>query len=174
MKTLLSTTALLLTLGFSTVALANMNTEWYGKEGQDHSPAYMENAISKLPKDDADQFRETMKDARENNKPLWDQVDNLHGDLHAILIAPTFDKGAFLAKRQQVQQLHDQMETNMTVAFATAVDGLSQEERVTLTRALHHEHDKRHHSMHKKVSDNYPSQPKAPIADTAPTNGGTK
>jgi len=167
MKTLLTTTALLLTLSFPSIVLAN--SEWYGKEGQDMSPSYMEGAICKLPKDDAAQFRDTMKEARENNKDLQMQVEKLHGDLHAILTAPTFDKDAFLAKRKDLQQLHDQMETNMTVAFASAVDGLSQEERITLTRALHHEHSKHHHGK-KQTSSEYPTTPKPTIADTAPAN----
>ena len=123
-----------------------------------------QDAICKLPKNDAAQFRDTMKEAREDNKPLEERISKLHGDLHAILTADSFDKGAFLAKRKEVQQLHDQMETNMTEAFASAVDGLTQEERVTLTRALHHDHDK-HRPMNKKTSNKYPAQPKTPIAD---------
>jgi len=171
MKKLLSTTAIILTLSFSSTALAN--SDWYGKEGQDANPSCMENALGKLPKDDAAQFRTTMKAARENNKALEEQIGNLHGDLHAILTAPTFDKDAFLAKRKDIQQLHNQMETNMTVAFASAVDGLSQEERVTLTRALHHEHAK-HHKMHKHTKNETPAQPKPHIADTSSTDGTQK
>jgi len=165
MKTLLSTTALLLTLGFSGAALAN--SDWYGKEGQDMNPSTMEGAICKLPKHDAAQFRDTMKEARENNKNLQEQIGDLHGELHAILTAPTFDEGAFLAKRKELQQLHDQMETNMTEAFASAVANLTQDERVTLTRAMHHEHDKHHH-MHQHAKSETPTQPKPHIADTDP------
>ena len=177
MKTLLSTTALLLTLSFSGTALAN--SEWYGKEGQDMSPSYMEKAICKLPKEDAAQFRDTMKEARENNKDLQEQIGKLHGDLHDILTAETFDKAAFLAKRKDLQQLHDKMETNMTEAFASAVGDLTQDERVTLTRSMdrsrakHHGHDKHRH-VNKQISDTYPAQPKAPIADTAPVNAVKK
>ena len=166
MKTLLSTTALLLTLGFSSAALAH--SEWYGKEGQDGSASYMEGAIHKLPKDDAAQFRDTMKAARDSNKPLQDQIEKLHGELHDILTAPTFDKTEFLARRNEIQQLHGQMETNMVMAFASAVSELSQEERVTLTRALHREHTK-HHKGHHKTSSEVPAAPKPAIADTAPS-----
>lgn len=148
MKKILSTTAILLTLSFSSAALAS--SEWYGKEGQE-MPSYMEDAIGKLPKDDAAQFRDIMKDARENNKDLQAQIENLHGDLHAILTSETFDKAAFIAKRQEVQQVHNQMENNMCEAFASAVDDLTLEERVTLTRALHHGHEMQNHK-HKKIS----------------------
>jgi uncharacterized membrane protein len=165
MKILLSTTALLLTLGFSSAALAN--SDWYGKEGQDVTPSYMERAICKLPKTDAAQFRDTMKEAREANKPLQEQVEKLHGDLHAILTADIFNKDTFIAKRNDIQQLHDKMEANMTEAFASAVANLNQEERVTLARALSHEHAK-HHVMHKKTGNKYPQQPRSPVTDTTP------
>lgn len=172
MKNLLTTTALLLTLSLPSLALAN--SEWYGKEGQDANPSYMEKAICKLPKDDAAQFRDAMKLARENNKDASVQIENLHGDLHAILTAKTFDMDAFIAKRKDLQQVHDKMEMNMTVAFASAVNGLSQEERVTLTRALDHEHASKHHHRHhhsdKQSSSEFPSQPKPHIADTAGAN----
>ena len=99
-----------------------------------------------------------MKDVRENNKELQVQIEGLHGDIHAILTATTFDKDAFLAKRRSLQQVHDQMETNMTVAFTSAVDGLTQEELVTLTRSLHHGRSKHPH-MTKDAKDTYPETP---------------
>ncbi len=135
MKRLLSTTVLVLTMTFSGAALAN--SDWYGKEGQDEKPSYMNTALAKLPAKKAAEFRNTMKELHEDNKVFQAQLYKLHGDLHNILTAPTFDKEAFLEKRAEVQQVHDRMETNRTEAFAAAVSELSQNQRITLTRALH-------------------------------------
>ena len=138
MKKLLSATLLVSAMAFSSAALAH--SEWYGKEGQDEKPSYMEHALSRLPADKAADFRDTMKGAHEDNRILQERLHRLHGDLHAILTAPTFDENAFLAKRAEIQQVHDKMENNRTEAFTVAVSELSQDERVTLTRALDHAH----------------------------------
>ena len=147
MKKILSAILLASTLAYSSAALAH--SEWYGKEGQDEKPSYMEDAICKLPKQKAADFRATMKETQEENKDMKEQVYRLHGDLHAILTAPDFDKRAFLAKRQEIQKLYDEMEENRADAFASAVSQLSQKERLTLTRALHHDHVKhnKHHAQ---------------------------
>jgi len=141
MKKLLTATLVAFTMAFSGAAIAH--SEWYGKEGQDETSAYMDHALSRLPAQKAADFRETMKNAREENKDLEEKVHGLHGDLHTILTAPDFDKKAFLEKRTEIQQLHDQMEANRTEAFASAVSELSQKERVALTRSL--DHAKKHH-----------------------------
>lgn len=161
MKNLLSTTLLMSIIAFSGAASAH--SEWYGKEGQDEKPSYMESALSRLPAKDAAEFRKTMKESREENKDLQERVYRLHGDLHAILTAPDFDKNAFLAKRAELQKLHGEMEENRTKAFAFAVSDLSQKERVTLTRGL--DHDKHHHRHAAQIEKNteYSGEPNASI-----------
>lgn len=162
MKKLLTSTALVCALTFSPAAFAasgvaaysgnaareNAITEWYGKEGQDETPAYMERALAKLPAEKADDFRTAMQGANDENHALAEQLARLHGDLHELLTAPTFDRQAFLAKRAQIRQVRDQIAANRAEAFATAVSGLSQEERVTLTRSLHQEKTRKHHGHH--------------------------
>ena len=133
------------TMAFAGTAFAHYS-EWYGKEGQETAPTYMNDALSQLPKQKAADFRDTMSAAQENNKDLQEQLYRLHDSLHAILVAPTFDRDAFLNKRAEIQRVHDQMETNRTEAFASAVSDLSQQERMTLTRALHHGHEHGHHT----------------------------
>lgn len=145
MKKLLSTTALVLTMAFSGAAFAH--SEWYGKEGQDDKPYYMDHALSKLPAEKSAEFRQTMKDSAEENKSYKEQIYKLHNELHVILTAPDFDKHAFISKRQELQKIHEEMEENKTEAFASAVSELSQNERMTLTRALDHDR-KRHHGHH--------------------------
>lgn len=131
-------------IGFSESPLAYDATEWYGKEGQDEKSYYMDSALSKLPPEKAEAFRSTMIQVHEDNEDLQKQITQLHGDLHTILTAPTFDRDAFLAKREEIQKLHNQMEKDRTEAFASAVSELSQKERIILTRDLRHSHMKHH------------------------------
>lgn len=161
MRHVLSSTVLVFAMAFSGAAFAH--SEWYGKEGQDEKESYMENALSKLPAKDAAEFRKTMKESREENKDLQEQVYRLHGDLHAILTAPNFDKHAFLAKRAQLQKLHEEMEDSRTEAFAFAISGLSQDERVTLTRALDHGKNHHRHSAQTQGNNEYSGEPSASI-----------
>jgi len=162
MKKLLSTAALIFTMTFSGAAQAH--TEWYGKEGQDEKPTYMEHALSRLPADKAADFRDTMKGAHEDNRILEEQLHRLHGDLHAILTAPDFDENAFRTKRREIQQLHAKMENNRTEAFSVAVSELSQNERVTLTRALDHARAKQdRHTAQMENHAEYSGQPDASI-----------
>jgi uncharacterized membrane protein len=161
MKKLLSATLLMLTITVSSAALAH--SEWYGKEGQEDMPSYMETALSRLPAKKAAEFRETMKEAREDNKDLQEQTYRLHNDLHAILTAPTFDKDAFLAKRTQLQKLQEEMEENRTEAFASAVSELSQKDRVILTRSLHRERSHNRHMAHMQNDKGAMGEPNASI-----------
>jgi len=142
MKKLLSTTALALTLAFSGIA--------YAHDHHDGPPAFMEEALSKLPDKDADQFRATMKQSHEKDKALFEQMHKLHDEQRAILTADNFDKSAYIVKSKELQKLHDKMHANMTQAFATAVSQLPQDERQTLADAMHHGHH--HHG-----DDNAPS-----------------
>jgi len=131
-KILVSTTALLFCLTFSTAAMAN----------SDGASSYMEKAISKLPPDKAAEFHSAMKDAHEQNKELYEQMHALHQDLHNILTADTFDKDAFLAKSREMQQLHDKVAENLDMAFASAIEPLSPKDRNMLALAMtkqHHE-----------------------------------
>ncbi|MEI7669682.1 MAG: periplasmic heavy metal sensor [Pseudomonadota bacterium] len=146
MKKLLTTTILALTIGFSSLACAN--SDWYGKEGQEEKSYYMNNAISKLPNNKAADFRKNLSESDEDNKQLRQQLYQLHSDLHAILVAPEFDKDSFHIKRGEIQRVYDKMESNRTEAFANAVSELSQEERVILTRSLHNSHKAKHYKKH--------------------------
>ena len=161
MKTLLPASLLALTIAFSGAAMAH--SDWYGKEGQDEKPSYMESALSKLPAEKATKFRDAMKESSESNKKLEERMYRLHDDLHAILTAPVFNRDAFFAKRAELQKLHGEMEKNRTEDFAYAVSDLSQKERVTLTRAL--DHQKHHHRHVAQVEKNteYSGEPNASI-----------
>ncbi len=141
MNKLLSTTALLLTLTFSTAAFAH--DDWYGKEGS-KEPLCTESAVSKLPPKKAAEFRENMKGAYDENKGLWAKKQQLHKELHAIIVAPDFDADAFIAKSNELRDLHDKMEANRTAAFATSLSNLNQKERISLVSGMHKGHETHH------------------------------
>ncbi len=130
MKALLSITALLFALTFSVAATANSR----------ESHSYMEKAISRLPHDKAEAFHAVMRQAHEQNKDLYDQMHGLHQDLHNILTADTFDRDAFVAKSNEIRELHDKAAANLDAAFASAVAQLSQKERKTVALAMTKEH----------------------------------
>ena len=155
MKKIFSVTLLMSTMALSSTAFAHNYSEWYGKEGQDEKSTYMDHALSKLPSQEASDFRQTMKEAQQNNKDYQEQLYRLHGELHTILTAPNFDQDAFVAKRKEIQQVHDNMEMNRTEAFASAVSQLSQKDRMTLTRSLDHDHMKQHHHSSTQAHDSH-------------------
>jgi len=139
MKNLLSTTALLIVLSFSGAAFAH--TDEKGKENN----AYIEQAIAKLPADDAAQFRDTMKQAHEKNMAIYDQIHELHDDLDDIVAAKTFDEDAFRAKSAKLREVYETMRENTDDAFASAVAHLSQDERKTVAAAMAYPHKKHAH-----------------------------
>ena len=136
MNKLLSTTALAVTLALCGVAYADMPPP---------PPPPFEEALSKLPDKDAAAFRDTMKQSHEKDKALFDQMHKLHEDLRAIIVAPTFDKDAFIAKNKELDELHHKMHAHMTAALATALSALTPDERKTFAESMHHHGGKHHH-----------------------------
>ncbi len=141
MKKLILITAMLGVLHLPTLAFAN--------DGDGLPPTLMEKAISKLPSDKAEQFRDALQSAHEENAPLYDQAKQLHTQIHDILAADNFDRDAFNAKNQELRQVHDKIRTNLDDAFGAAVSDLSTSERQTLLTALEHQE----HKVHKAVKN---------------------
>ena len=139
MKKLLSATAFALTLAlysFSGTAVANDK-----ENSRPSSP--IEKAISKLPKDKADNFRATMKQAHKDNQDDYAKIHQAHHDLHEILTADTFDQDGFIEKSRELRKLHDEVSTNLDAAFASAISKLSTSERLTLAKAMEQGHSKK-------------------------------
>jgi len=137
MKKLLPIAAFLFITAFSGVALA----------GPDMQSSYMEKAISKLPKQKAQEFRDTMQQAHEENESLYKQARGLHQDMHNIMNASgTFDEDAFVAKSSELRELHEKIGENLDKAFASAVKALSEKERKMLSHNMEQAHE-----MHKKA-----------------------
>ena len=127
MKRLLSTTALILSLSLSGMAYA-----YNGADGKEGHHGFMQGALSKLPQDKAEAFRNTLKQAREKNTATHEQMKKLHDQLYTIMAAPTFDKKAYLAKNAEIQGLKEKMQKTRSAAFAMALGNLTQEERTSV------------------------------------------
>lgn len=145
MKKLFSTTAIILSLtvgGMSYSAYANDTAEKLGQGGKPH---FMEAAVSKLPEKKAAEFREVMKKVHEKNKSSHEQIKKLHEELQVILVAPKFDKSAYLAKSKEIQDAREKSHNDRTEAFATEVEKFSQDERKTLSDSMREMRKKHHH-----------------------------
>jgi len=136
MKKLLITTALVAGLTF-TAAVAAPDASAPAAA----PPSYIDQALAQLPQDKAEQFRDTMSQAHEHNRDVYEQIHQTHQDLHDILIAPKFDKSAFLSKSHDLRKLHDQIGANIDKSFANAVETLSPAERQTFADSLENSHE---------------------------------
>ncbi len=160
---LFTTTVAILAVACSGAALAH--SDWYNKDDRDSY--FIDHALAKLPAKDAAGFRETMQDASDDNKDLQTQLYTLYSDLNTIVMAPDFDKSAFLGKRADIQKIYDKMEDNRAEAFASALAQLTPPERVTLMKTLHDEKVEKHvsHTAHSSHPMKSSSQNTAPTVD---------
>ena len=140
MKKLLSTTALLLALTFSGAASAATAPTAEPK-------SYFDHALGVLTKHDASAFRDTMSEAHEENRDLYEQIHQVHEDLHSILTADSFDRVAFEEKSMELRKLHNQIGKNIDQSFAAAIESLSTKERLRFADALEASHEE--HRAHK-------------------------
>ncbi len=150
MKKLLCATALTCVLSFSAAgALAHEPKNSKEREAMVIKASYS------LPKKDGEEFRQTVREADEENLNLEQQVALGHADLYDMLTAPDFDRNAFVAKSAEVRKAQEQMHANRDEAFAAAVAQLSPEERTTLANALDVNPQKSsgHHRHHKSTGD---------------------
>lgn len=140
MKNFLRTSALILTLAVSGMAYANDGGK--GGYGGHH---FMDEAVAKLPEAKATAFKQAMEKVRKDNGAQKEQIHKIRDELHALLIAPKFDKDAYLAKGNELQAIENKMHDARQQAFADAVSGLTQDERTTLATAM----KSKMHRMHK-------------------------
>ncbi len=100
----------------------------------------MEQAISTLPQDKAQGFRDSLQSAHEENAPLYQKAQHLHAQLHDILAADNFDRNAFTAKNKELRKVHDKIHANLDDAFADGLSNLSTSDRQKLLAALEQQH----------------------------------
>lgn len=100
------------------------------------SGKHMEKMLEGLPAEKAKAFRETLKASREQNKDKREQMKKLHEELKAIVTAPTFEKGAFLAKHKEINAVRADLDTARESAMADALSGLTQAERTVVAENM--------------------------------------
>ncbi len=103
--------------------------------------SYIDSGLTALSRKDANNFRDTIGQAHEKNKDLYEQIHQVHEDLHGILTADSFDEDAFLEKSAELRKLHVQIGTNIDEAFANAISNLSDKERMRFADALQASHE---------------------------------
>lgn len=74
-------------------------------------------------------MHETMTKVHEDNKGTFDEIEAKRKELQEILKAPTFDKDAYVSKKEEIQTLHHKMSKARTEAMAGVIEKLSPEER---------------------------------------------
>jgi len=82
-----------------------------------------------LPADKAKFVHESMHKVFNENKPLFQQMENLHKEVHDIMAADKFDSKAYLKKAAQLDALHDKIRKNMERGMASIAGRLSPQER---------------------------------------------
>lgn len=139
MNKLLSAGLIAASLAFSGGAIADEGYE--GKSGG--KALYMQEALSKLPAEKAKAFRDTLTQAREQNKPQLAEIRKLRDEQRALIAAPKFDTAAYLAKSAEMDKIHATMRGNLSQAFANAIGKLSPEERKALAEGMERAKEKR-------------------------------
>jgi len=106
-----------------------------------------------LPPEKKEILHQAMHAAHEKNEALIEKKHQLHEELHAILAAPKFDKGKFLAKHRELQEVENKMQNNMVASLASVAGQFTPEERMKLAKILHHHHH-HHGSEHHEHAGN--------------------
>ena len=87
------------------------------------------------------------------DKAVFKKMHALHEKLHTVLVAPEFDKKAFLALSGQIEQLRSQMMKHHAEDFASRLAKMSPEEREKMMQDHHgfqghHKHRECHGHEH--------------------------
>lgn len=134
MRKLLITSALALALVTGTADMAaskDFRGEW---------KAHFEEQLTKLPEDKRALVKESFEEGREAHKASREQMKALHEEVKAILLAPTFDKEAYLAKNKEITALRSSLHNQRAERLAELASKLTPEERKILVemRGPHH------------------------------------
>ena len=129
MKKLLTTSALMLALSVSSPLFA-------GPGRPDGPPPHVKEALAKLPQDKQDMIMNALKAGREDHKAMREKLTALHAEIKEILLAPTFDKSAFLAKQREIDALHSKAHATQDLRIANVAAKLTADERKQLVEIL--------------------------------------
>jgi Spy/CpxP family protein refolding chaperone len=97
-------------------------------------------------------FHEAMKASFEKDKALFEESHKLHRELRGIVKANTFDEKTYLSLNARLEEIHAQIHSDRTKAFASIAGQFTPEERTALLKLHHKNHHKHHHHMQHKAS----------------------
>jgi uncharacterized membrane protein len=131
-NTLLSTTALILSLTLSHAAYAQQapTKATASPVAQPYNPR--EIILAKLPPEKLKYYRDVIAQLQRKNSPLRKQAIDLEKNMDEMLLSPQFNKTEYLAKDAQIVNLYNQIRANGVDAIGTMAAQFTPEERKIL------------------------------------------
>ena len=105
------------------------------KKSKDVHFEQLEKESSTLPPEKSKLYNETMKKAIEDSFDARKQIRKAYEEADALLTAEKFDKAAFLAKAAEIDDRYNKSRAKLNEAFASAINGFTQEERKEVLKA---------------------------------------
>lgn len=93
---------------------------------------------SKLPKEKAELFSETLERVRQENRHVFKQIREAREDAMRILGAPEFDEAAYRLQVERLHKLRGLMKQHLADATIELARQFNQEERSALAQHLRH------------------------------------
>lgn len=118
----------------ATVAMATLFIAGAANAGE--HKAKMEAAIAKLPAEKAEMVKETFDEMREERKALWKTHKAEREEMKSLMVAPEFNKSAFVSKAEKMAEKHKVMKVKKANRIADVATQLNQEERKILMEAM--------------------------------------
>ena len=98
----------------------------------------MKHGMQGMSEESRKMMQGVMEKVREENKALFDEAQAKHKELQKIMKAPTFDKEAYLNKKEEVQTLHHKMSKARSEAMASVLEKMKPEERAKMGEGMMH------------------------------------
>ncbi|HAX92075.1 MAG TPA: hypothetical protein DCY07_07710 [Rhodospirillaceae bacterium] len=94
--------------------------------------------MSKMSEAGQKMMREMMATVHEGNKESFEQIKAKREEMNALIKAEPFDKAAFVAKHEEIQQLHQKTMAARVEAKAAMIEKLSPEDRAAMADMPRH------------------------------------
>ncbi len=100
------------------------------------APSSVDNdsGVKRVAADKMKMYTDAIANAKSKNAAIREQTTKLRQEVKNLMVAPTFDKAAFISKSAQIETLESQMHKNLTEATAAALTQFTPEERQILAR----------------------------------------
>ncbi len=118
----------------ATVAMATILLS--GASFADGHKAKMDAALAKLPAEKSEMVKGTLKEMRAERKANKASHKAEREQMKSIMLAPQFDKSAFLNQAEKMADKNKAMKVNKARRIADVAENLNQEERKALMEAM--------------------------------------